>query len=128
MSRRPASFATHPMPFPDRPAYRAVCRYVVDGDTLDAEIDLGLYQYAYETVRLHGIDAPELYRPADDAERVRAQAARERVQQLVLDKPVRLTTYRDRETFGRFEADVEFFDGAVWQDLVTILKAEGHGA
>ena len=50
MSRKPSVLQDHPVDFADAKAaglYRAVCQYVVDGDTADFLIDLGLYQYAY---------------------------------------------------------------------------------
>lgn len=34
---------------------------VVDGDTVDLEIDLGFYQFAVLRFRLLGIDTPEIY-------------------------------------------------------------------
>ena len=39
--------------------YNAKCTRVVDGDTLDAEIDLGFDVKVTKRIRLAGIDAPE---------------------------------------------------------------------
>jgi micrococcal nuclease len=40
--------------------YKAKCVRVVDGDTLDLDIDLGMFIHRFDRVRLHGIDAPEV--------------------------------------------------------------------
>ena len=39
--------------------YNAVCTRVVDGDTVDAMVDLGFSVWIHCRVRLQGIDAPE---------------------------------------------------------------------
>jgi len=39
--------------------YNAICTRVVDGDTLDARVDLGFNVWIECRIRLHGIDAPE---------------------------------------------------------------------
>ena len=39
--------------------YQATCTRVVDGDTIDADIDLGFRMLRRERLRLLGIDTPE---------------------------------------------------------------------
>jgi micrococcal nuclease len=39
--------------------YNAICTRVVDGDTIDARVDLGFNVWIECRVRLEGIDAPE---------------------------------------------------------------------
>jgi micrococcal nuclease len=122
--RKPAEFVGHPSPYLAG-AFRAVGRYVVDGDTLDALVDLGFLKYAYETIRLRGFDAPEL-RSADPIEKERAYAAKARVEEMAgPGKALLLRPYKDVETFGRFVADVSWWDGTDWRDLATRLAAEG---
>lgn len=42
--------------------YNAVIRKIVDGDTVEIDIDLGLSAWVHnEKVRLYGIDTPEVY-------------------------------------------------------------------
>jgi micrococcal nuclease len=42
--------------------YNAVIRNVVDGDTIEIDIDLGLSAWVHnEKIRLYGIDTPEVY-------------------------------------------------------------------
>jgi micrococcal nuclease len=39
--------------------YNAICTRVIDGDTIDARVDLGFNVWIECRVRLYGIDAPE---------------------------------------------------------------------
>ena len=41
---------------------------IIDGDTIDVEIDLGFGIYTKQRIRLSGYDAPETYRPKTEAE------------------------------------------------------------
>ena len=42
--------------------YNAIIRKVVDGDTIEIDIDLGLSAWVHsERIRLYGIDTPEVY-------------------------------------------------------------------
>lgn len=43
--------------------YRIRPTRVVDGDTIDAEIDLGMNTFIKERIRLYGVDTPEVYGP-----------------------------------------------------------------
>ena len=124
--RKPAEFRTHWYPFPTDPEYRAVVKHVVDGDTYDVFVDLGLYKYAYETVRLAGLDTPEINSGTDE-DKQRGRAARARASELILGKPVLLRTYKDTQTFGRFVAEVFYqgADGGLY-NLAETLEAEGH--
>ena len=61
--RLPAEFAAFPPSLAGLYAfgpYRAICRHVVDGDTYDFLVDLGFNEYRYATVRLLGVNAPEV--------------------------------------------------------------------
>lgn len=125
MSRRPLQFDNHPMGFPTAPEYRAFGGYVVDGDTIDVFVDLGLFQYAYETVRITGYDAPEIFRPKDEAEREAGYAAKEFLATLVLDQPLKIATEKDRESFGRFVAHVWCWRDGAWLEITDAMKAAG---
>lgn len=122
--RKPVEFAQHPRTLSIM-EFRAVVKHVVDGDTLDVLCDLGFNQYTYITLRLRGINTPELV-GTRGAERDRALGARGRVAALVLDKPVFIQTYKDQVTFGRYVATVWFWDAeGRLTDLNRLLVAEG---
>lgn len=127
--RRPAEFANFPVelaPPNDYGPYRAVVKHVVDGDTFDVSVSLGMFDYCYATVRLQGIDTPEINSGSEE-DKERGKAARDRVRELVQDKPVRLVTYKDRQTFGRFIADVWYLDAdGTPRSLAATLLEEGH--
>lgn len=131
MARKPAEFNQHPLDLEYlQPTYRGVVKHVVDGDTLDVFIDLGLNQYAYETLRIAGIDTPEIYRAKDEDEKRAGFAARKRVEQLLLGKPVKIVTSKDKTSFGRYIADVyyaeELGDEVItWVSLAHTLVCEG---
>lgn len=103
--------------------YAATVTSVVDGDTVDAHIDLGFYVGLQLRFRLEGINTPEMT-SKDPAERVRALAAKERLKVLVLGKRVVIRTKKDRqEKYGRYLATI-LADGV---DVVPLLIAEGLG-
>lgn len=125
--RKPPAFRDHPVGYveaKDAGAYRAVCENIVDGDTYDFFIDLGVYCYAYETVRLEGLDAPEVYGVnASEA----GQAAKAWCETYLLGRPCLLYTGKDTTTFGRFVAEVIVVedDGTRW-NLASGLRDAGH--
>ena len=58
--------------------YNAICTRVVDGDTVDAMIDLGFGVYVKKRIRLAGINAPES-RTRDKQEKILGLAAKDRL-------------------------------------------------
>lgn len=112
--------------------YKAKVLKIVDGDTVDVDIDLGFgIVLTDERVRIMGIDTPES-RTKDKVEKVFGLASKDRLKEL-LDKETILVTYDDRNgedmkgKFGRILGDfiVEEWEGE--QRLVTeVLIEEGH--
>ena len=82
--------------------YRAACVRVVDGDTIDFQIDLGFFLTQVCRVRLRGINTPELH--GETAEKGREAKA---YVEFLLQKAatILLRTYKT-EKFGRWLADV----------------------
>lgn len=89
-------------------AYQAMCKRVVDGDTLDLDIDLGLKTHVTDRVRLYGLNAPETYGVAKDSDEYkRGLVCKERLTQLVLGKPLWIETHKDStEKYGRYLATI----------------------
>ena len=104
--------------------YRAEILNVVDGDTVDMEIDLGFNIRITERVRLFGIDAPET-RTIDHDEKLRGYAATEfLISHIPPDGMVTIKTRFDkRGKFGRILASIFLDDGT---DLNLHMVAEGH--
>ena len=113
--------------------YRATVIKVVDGDTVDVDIDLGFgIVLSDERVRIAGIDTPES-RTRDKEEKKFGLAAKARVKQL-LGKTCVLKTQINKNgedmkgKFGRILGDFSVYDGATdtWRMLTEILVSEGH--
>ena len=91
--------------------YRGRCLRVIDGDTIDVQLDCGLHIVRYERLRLARINTPELHAP-DAAVRAKAQAAADKTKSLLLatgevakDWPLKIVTSKD-DAFGRWLAEV----------------------
>ena len=97
---------------------------VVDGDTIDAIIDLGFNIHVAKRIRLYGIDAPES-RTRDKEEKVRGLAAKARLKEL-LDKKQKIYIESFGEgKFGRLLAKI--FVGEAQVDVIELMISEGHG-
>jgi micrococcal nuclease len=82
---------------------RALVR-VVDGDTVDLDLDLGFSLTLRQRVRLYGIDAPEL-RSRDPQEKAKGQESQRFVAQwFERPGPVLVRTTKE-EKYGRMLAD-----------------------
>ena len=112
--------------------YRATVVKVIDGDTVDVDIDLGFgIVMQDERVRIMGIDTPES-RTRDKVEKLFGKAASARVKEL-LSKDIILKTQiaRDGEDmkgkYGRILGDFIIEDHEGEEEMLTdILVAEGH--
>ena len=109
--------------------YKCKVRKVVDGDTVDIDIDLGFGVWLNdERVRIMGIDTPES-RTSDKIEKIFGLAAKERVKHLLGESPVLISKVKGdgneemRGKFGRILGDFRLEDG---NTLTSKLMAEGH--
>jgi micrococcal nuclease len=104
--------------------YRALITSVYDGDTCDADIDLGLSTWVKgEKLRLYRINSPELRGP----EREAGLLSRDYLRSLIEGKEVMLQTIRDRhEKFGRYLAELwlQNADGT-WVNVNDLLVTKG---
>lgn len=108
--------------------YEVTIVKIVDGDTVDVDIDLGFgITLRDERVRIMGIDTPES-RTSDKVEKVFGLASKERLKELLSDNPV-LITFDDKNgedmkgKFGRVLGDFKTPDG---KKVTDILIEEGH--
>ena len=105
---------------------------VVDGDTVDVDIDLGFgVCLKDERVRIMGIDTPES-RTSDKVEKLFGTAAKKRLYSL-LEKDAKLITTEDKNgedmkgKFGRILGDfyVERYEGKK-EKVADVMIEEGH--
>lgn len=109
--------------------YKCTILRVVDGDTVDIDIDLGFNIWVRgERVRVHGIDTPES-RTSDKVEKVFGEASKKRVKELLPIGSVQiLKTIKDSDggdakgKFGRILGDFIIEDKL----LSEIMVEEGH--
>lgn len=113
--------------------YNCIIVKVVDGDTVDVDIDLGFGMWLRnERVRVHGIDTPES-RTRDKVEKVFGLAAKRFVQQtlpkgskqtLVTEKP----GDESKGKFGRILGKFRIYDVATdsWDFMGNVMIREGH--
>ena len=104
--------------------YQAIIKRVVDGDTVDIDIDLGFgVVLRDERVRIMGIDTPES-RTSDKTEKVFGLASKERLKQLLGKKSIlKCKEYDSKGKFGRILGDFTTNDGRMVTD---VLIEEGH--
>ncbi len=102
-----------------------LCRIhrVVDADTVYVIVDLGFRVHTTISIRLLGIDAPELFSGPPE-ERERGKAAKEYVKTLIpVGTLCTLRPYKDRRSFNRYVGSLLLPDGA---DLASTIQAAGH--
>ena len=81
--------------------YKATLMRVVDGDTIDAEIDLGFKIFIKERIRLMGIDTPES-RTRNLAEKSWGKAASARLSELLAEADGKFTLVTQMQKKGKF--------------------------
>ena len=108
--------------------YRCKVLKVIDGDTVDIDIDLGFGTWIHnERVRIMGIDTPES-RTRDDIEKKFGLAAKSRLQELLGETAILKTQVSKKGEdmkgkFGRILGDFKTEDGRI---CAKILCEEGH--
>ena len=103
--------------------YRCKVIKVVDGDTIDVDIDLGFGIWLRnERVRLYGIDTPES-RTRDEEEKKYGKAAAAYLEKWVKSGGVTIRTHKDEKgKFGRILGEVWCFETNVNAKMIE----EGH--
>jgi micrococcal nuclease len=84
--------------------YKATITNVVDGDTVDALVDLGFTVFVQIRFRLNGIDTPELNSKVQE-ERKLALEAKQFVIDKCLNKKVMIQSHKT-DKYGRWLADI----------------------
>ena len=108
--------------------YRVKVLKVVDGDTVDVDIDLGFgIVLTKERVRIMGIDTPES-RTSDSVEKIFGLASKNRLKELLGEEAIlRTQISKDGEDmkgkFGRILGDFIAEDG---RRVTDIMIEEGH--
>ena len=113
--------------------YRCNVVKVVDGDTVDVDIDLGFGVWLKdERVRMMGIDTPES-RTSDKVEKLFGLAAKQKLKSLLGKSPILKTQVnKDGEDmkgkFGRILGDFDVYDADkdAWRPATDVLIETGN--
>lgn len=107
--------------------YDARCDRVVDGDTIDVTIDLGLGVLKRERLRLLGIDTPEVYGRVEEEERARGKDASRFVRSFIEGRDIVIRTFKDRKgKYGRYLAVVFYHQAGQWFNVNKHIVENGH--
>jgi micrococcal nuclease len=108
--------------------YRCTVLKVVDGDTVDVDIDLGFGVWIRkERVRIMGIDAPES-RTRDIVEKLFGLAAKKRLGEILGETAILRTQKpgKSNEKFGRILGDFIVEKNGKEMMLTDVMMEEGH--
>lgn len=97
--------------------YRAHVKRVVDGDTVDAVVDLGFRITIDVRLRLMGIDTMEI-RDRDPEKRAHGMKAKQRMIELVEGRDVVIESHKT-DMYGRYLADIYLNEVNINQQLIT---------
>lgn len=96
--------------------YNAIVTNVVDGDTIDVEIDLGFSIKLKQRLRLYGVNTKELH-SKDNNDRAEALSAKNYLETEIANKSVTLETFKD-DKYGRMLANVFINDVCINNQLL----------
>lgn len=106
--------------------YKARLIRVIDGDTVDAEIDLGFDVFVRQRIRLYGINTPES-RTTDLEEKERGLAAKQRLIELLPKEFVVETILNKRGKYGRVLGILQVpGENETLTNVNDLLVEEGH--
>lgn len=95
--------------------YKAFLVRVVDGDTVDLEVDLGFRVSIQERFRLNRINAPEIKGP----EKEKGIASTNKLRELLDEGELTIKTIKDeKEKYGRYLVEI-YVDGKCINDVLV---------
>lgn len=107
--------------------YKAKCVRVIDGDTIEVVIDLGLKVGLHERIRLYGLNSSEIFGVKIGSESyIAGMKCKDRVVGLVEGKEIYINTIKDKqEKYGRYLGIVYFAENSQLVSLNKLLLDEG---
>tara|TARA_B100001996_G_C18526713_1_gene541368 strand:+ start:463 stop:864 length:402 start_codon:yes stop_codon:yes gene_type:complete len=109
--------------------YKCKLIKVIDGDTIDVDIDLGFGVWLRkQRIRLYGIDTPES-RTSDDIEKIYGNAAKDYLIKWTGAGELTIKTHKDAKgKFGRILGEIWTFDTNINKKMIEEHHAvEYHG-
>lgn len=102
--------------------YKAMITRVVDADTVDAKVDVGFGITMSQRFRINDYDAPETFRPRNEAEKLHGTEATNRAIELLVGKDILLKSTKVAGIYGRFGASIWLEDG---RNYAEVMISEG---
>ena len=103
------SISIYSTPYSPPNEYEVFNYRVIDGDTLEVDIYLGLDVSTKKTIRINGVNTPELRSP-DSSERKKANKAKKFVEKLLSDADkIYLMTKGESGKYGRTLGDISIY-------------------
>lgn len=106
--------------------FTARLRRVVDGDTIEMDVDLGFKIFAVIMLRIAGVDTPEM-NSSDMEERIKAKDATLFTQMIVGSMSECLISVSGKGKYGRWIGDVYLNEEANHETLSEALIQNGKG-
>ena len=103
--------------------FKATITNIVDGDTADADIDVGFHIKMKQRLRFNRINTSEMH-SSIAAERELAVAAKQFSSDAILNKAVIITTSKS-DAFGRYLAEIYYDKGGIQVNLNDELLENG---
>jgi len=109
--------------------YKCKLVRVVDGDTIDVDVDLGFGVWMQkQRIRMYGIDTPES-RTSDDVEKVYGNAAKDFLVQWTNSGDLTLKTFKDgKGKYGRILGEIWYGDESGNDHNINQLLIDNHHA
>ena len=102
--------------------YKGKIDRVVDADTVDASLDLGFGITMTQRFRINDYDAPETWKPRNEAEKAHGKEATARAIELLVGKEVLFQSSKVPGIYGRYGATIWLEDG---QNYAEVMISEG---
>jgi micrococcal nuclease len=106
--------------------YKGKVDRVVDGDTVDATLDLGFGIWMKQRFRIDDFDAPETFRPRNEEEKKHGEKAKKRAVELLMDKDLIFTTSKEIGVYGRYGTSITLPDGRKFGEVMISEGYEKH--
>jgi len=98
--------------------YKGLVLRVIDGDTVDVLLDLGFGMSTKQRLRIDDYDAPESWRPRNEAEKKHGEEAKAKAKELLDGKTLIFTTSKAVGIYGRYGASITLEDGRKFRDVM----------
>jgi len=104
--------------------YYATVLKIVDGDTIDVLVDLGMGVHRKERLRFSRINAWEIR----GEHKAKGKLAKARVAELIpVGEKILIQTEKDKQgKYGRYLAEIFILEGSLSKNLNDLLLNEGH--